>query len=164
LTGELSAAHEAGEPTRNEYEYYPTEWRSPYIERRRKTGWALYALAGIERGDREAGERQRGRNYTFFGAPVGLIFVIDRYLERGSWLDFGMFLQNIMVAARSHGLDTCAQAALANFPAIARRHLAIPDDQMIICGMALGRADPDEATNTLITDREELSAFVTIHE
>ncbi|WP_315838760.1 nitroreductase [Bradyrhizobium prioriisuperbiae] len=154
LTRELSASHRAGEPPRSEYHYYPTDWRSPYIERRRKAGWDLYTLAGIERGDRVSSERQRGRNYNFFGAPVGLIFVIDKYLERGSWLDFGMFLQNIMVAAR--GRDTCAQAALANFPAITRRHLAIPDDQMIICGMALGRGDPDDATNRLITGRRGL--------
>lgn len=164
LTNDLLALHEAGEPTRREYDYYPTKWRSPYIERRRKTGWGLYALAGIERGDHVAGDRQRGLNYRFFGAPVGLIFAIDRDLKRGSWLDFGMFLQNIMVAARGRGLDTCPQAALANFPAVTRRHLGISIDQMIVCGMALGRADLNAPTNTFVTEREELSTFVTVHE
>ena len=99
----------------------------------------------------------------FFGAPVGLIFAIDRDLEKGSWLDFGMFLQSIMVAARGRGLDTCPQAALGNYPGIVRRHLGIPEEQLIVCGMALGFADPDAPTNALVTEREELPVFVTVH-
>lgn len=164
VTKSLLAAHENGEEEAREYDYYPSEWRSPYIERRRKTGWGLYELAGVQRGDREAAARQRGLNYTFFGAPVGMIFTIDSDMGRGSWLDFGMFLQNIMLAARGRGLDTCPQAAMANYPAIVRRHLAIPDTEMVVCGMALGHADPDAPTNRLMTDREELSTFVTVYE
>ncbi len=114
LKAALCAAHFGAEPEAREYEYYQTTWRSPYLERRRKTGWDLYTLTGVERGDRAASLRQRGRNYIFFGAPVGLVFTIDRDLGQGSWLDFGMFLQNIMIAARGHQLDTCPQAAIAN--------------------------------------------------
>lgn len=110
----------------------------PYMERRGEIGWGLYALAGVARGDREGAARQRGLHYRFFGAPVGMIFTIDKDMGRGSWLDFGMFLQTIMVAARGHGLDTCPLAALMNFPDIVRAHLAIPDTEMIVCGMALG--------------------------
>jgi len=164
LTRDMVAAFEAGEREKGEYDYYPNEWRSPYIERRRATGWGLYALAGVERGDRAGAARQRGLNYTFFGAPVGLVFTIDNDLGRGSWLDFGMFLQSIMVAARGHSLDTCPQAAIGNFPPVVRRHLGIPDTQMLVCGMALGFADPAAATNTLVTEREPLSAFVTVHQ
>ncbi len=164
LCRDLVAMHDAREPEQREYEYYPTAWRSPYLDRRRKAGWGLYALAGIAKGDRTAAARQRGLNYTFFGAPVGLIFTIDRDLERGSWLDYGMFLQSIMVAARGHGLDTCPQAALANYPAVIQRHLGIPDGEMVVCGMALGHADPDAPTNTLVTEREDLSSFATFHE
>ncbi len=163
FTGAMTAAFESGAPETPEYQYYPEQWRSPYIERRRKTGWGLYALAGVQKGDRAGADRQRGRNYSFFGAPVGLIFTIDRDLSRGSWLDYGMFLQNIMVAARGHGLDTCPQAAMMNYPAIVRSHLGIGDAEMIVCGMALGWADLAEPTSALDTDREDLPVFVTLH-
>ena len=164
LCRDLLALHETGESEQREYEYYPTAWRTPYIDRRRQAGWGLYALAGIAKGDRVAAAKQRGLNYTFFGAPVGMIFTIDRDLERGSWLDYGIFLQSIMVAARGHGLDTCPQAALANYPAVVRHHCGIPDTEMVVCGMALGHADPDAPTNALVTEREALSRFVHFHE
>jgi nitroreductase len=164
LKAALLAEHEAGVHEAREYAYYPTTWRSPYLERRRKVGWDLYALTGVKRGDREAAMRQVGRNYIFFGAPVGLVFTIDRDLERGSWLDFGMFLQNVMICARGHQLDTCPQAAIANYPAVLRRELAIGDDQMIVCGMALGHADPDEPANRLVTEREPVEGFCTFHD
>jgi nitroreductase len=164
LTDQLTAAHFAGQPEEREYEYYPVAWRSPYLERRRKVGWQLYELAGVTRGDREAALRQRGRNYTFFGAPVGLIFTIDRDLEKGSWLDYGMFLQSLMIAARGSGLDTCPQAAIANYPAIVRGVLGIPDSEIIVCGMALGLADPAEPANALVAEREPVSSFAQFHE
>lgn len=163
LTVELMAAFLAGEPEAGEYHYYLRNWRSPYLERRREVGWNLYRLTGVERGDREAGQRQRARNYSFFGAPVGLVFTIDRDLELGSWLDFGMFLQNLMVAARGRGLDTCPQQSIANYPAIVSRQLGIPPEQMIVCGMALGHADPDEPANALVTRREPAEAFAVFH-
>ena len=163
LSDDLCAAHFAGEPEAREYEYYPTKWRSPYIDRRRKLGGTLYQLTGVGRGDKEAELRQRGRNYIFFGAPVGLVFSIDDDLEQGSWLDYGMFLQTFMVAARGRGLDTCAQAAIANYPTIVRRHLAIPESEKVICGMALGWADPDEPANALVPDREPVEAFTQFH-
>lgn len=164
MSKDLVAAHEGGRKETPEYDYYPTQWRSPYVERRREIGWGLYALARVARGDREGAARQRGLNYRFFGAPVGMIFTIDKDMGRGSWLDFGMFLQTIMVAARGHGLDTCPQAALMNFPDIVRAHLAIPDAEMIVCGMALGHADAEAPTNGLRTRREDLAVFVTVHQ
>jgi len=139
-------------------------WRSPYIERRRKVGWQLFSLAGVARGDREAGAAQRGRNYTFFGAPVGLVFTIDRDLEQGSWLDYGMFLQTLMIAARARGFDTCPQAVIANYPAIIRQQLGVREDEMIVCGMALGYPDPAEPTNALVSEREPVEAFARFHE
>lgn len=163
FTRAMTGAFEAGETETPEYDYYPSTWRSPYIERRRKTGWGLYALAGVQKGDRAGGDRQRGRNYGFFGAPVGLIFTIDKDLGRGSWLDFGMFLQNIMVAARGHGLDTCPQAAMINYPAVVRGQLGIGDDVTLVCGMALGWADLSVPTSALDTEREDLSVFVQVH-
>lgn len=164
LKADFLAQHEAHAPEEREYEYYPTSWRSPYLERRRAIGWKLYELTGVTKGDREAGHRQRGRNYAFFGAPVGLVFTIDADLEKGSWLDCGMFLQTLMIAARGRGLDTCPQAAIANYPAVLRRHLPIGADETIICGMALGHADRDEPANALEPGRDPVEAFAQFHE
>lgn len=163
LKDELLAQHDAHAPEEREYEYYPTSWRSPYLERRRAVGWKLYELAGVAKGDREAGHRQRGLNYTFFGAPVGLVFTIDNDLEKGSWLDCGMFIQTLMIAARGRGLDTCPQAAIANYPSVLRRHLPIADTETIICGMAIGFADPAEPANALEPGREAVEVFATFH-
>jgi nitroreductase len=110
----LAAYGEAGTASgtnTGEYDYYPSEWVPPYIDRRRKVGWDLYSLLGITRQDKDRMHTQHGRNYRFFDAPVGLIFTIDRILRQGSWLDYGMFLQNIMLAARARGLDSCPQAS-----------------------------------------------------
>lgn len=149
---------------REEYDYYPTEWRSPYIDRRRKIGWDLYGLLGIAKTDRARMHAQHGRNYAFFDAPVGLIFTIDRVMQQGSWLDYGMFLQNIMVAARARGLDTCPQAAFTQFHRIIEAQLGLGPDEMVVCGMSLGFADPAAIENTLVTEREPVAGFTTFHE
>lgn len=144
---------------REEYAYYPQQWRSPYIDRRRKVGWDLYSLLGIAKSDKSRMHNQHGRNYTFFDAPVGLIFTIDRILAQGSWLDYGMFLQNIMVAARARGLDTCPQAAFTQFHRVIAEQLALGSDEMVVCGMALGHADPTAIENTLVTERVPVAEF-----
>jgi len=144
---------------REEYAYYPVEWRPPYIDRRRKVGWDLYGLLGIAKGDKPRMHEQHGRNYVFFDAPVGLMFTIDRVMQQGSWLDYGMFLQNIMVAARARGLDTCPQAAFTQFHRIILPRLGAADDEMLVCGMSLGFADPAAVENTLVTEREPVTAF-----
>jgi nitroreductase len=142
-----------------EYAYYPREWVAPFVDRRRKVGWDLYALLGLTRDNKAGMAAQHGRNYRFFDAPVGMIFTIDRIMEQGSWLDYGMFLQNIMVAARGRGLDTCPQAAFTQFHRIISDELGLPENEMVVCGMALGFADPDKVENTLVTEREPVSAF-----
>jgi nitroreductase len=142
-----------------EYAYYPREWVDPYLARRRKVGWDLYGLLGIGKADKARMHAQHGRNYRFFDAPVGLIFTIDRVMEQGSWLDYGMFLQNIMVAARARGLDTCPQAAFTQFHRIIRHELALSDAQMVVCGMSLGYADMSKVENTLVTEREPVQGF-----
>lgn len=143
----------------DEYAYYPTQWVSPYIDRRRKVGWDLYGLLGITKGDTARTHAQHGRNYRFFDAPVGLIFTIDRVMRQGSWLDYGMFLQSIMVAARARGLDTCPQAAFTPFHRVIGEFLDFAPEEMLVCGMALGWADPDAVENTLRTERESVTAF-----
>ncbi len=142
-----------------EYAYYPTEWVSPYVDRRRKVGWDLYSLLGIGKADKQRMHAQHGRNYAFFGAPVGLMFTIDRVMRQGSWLDYGMFLQNVMVAARARGLDTCPQAAFTQFHRVIMDHLGAPASEMLVCGMSLGYADPDAPENRLVTEREPVAGF-----
>jgi len=141
------------------YPYYPREWVAPYIERRRKVGWDLYSLLGLTRDNKAGMAAQHARNYAFFDAPVGLIFTIDRIMEQGSWLDYGMFLQNIMVAARARGLDTCPQAAFTQYHRIIAAQLNLPPTEMVVCGMALGWADPAKIENSLVTERAPSSDF-----
>ena len=157
----LEAFHNEPEKYSHDREYYLPEFREPYLARRRKVGWDLYGLLGIEKGNKEKMHAQHGRNFLFFDAPVGLIFTIDRALQVGSWLDYGMFLENIMVAARGLGLHTCPQAAFANYHAIIREQLGISEDEVVVCGMSLGYADPDAIENTLVTEREPVEGFTT---
>jgi len=145
---------------REEYDYYPTEWVSPYIDRRRKVGWDLYGLLGIAKTDKARMHAQHRRNYAFFDAPVGIMFSIDRVLRQGSWLDFGMFLQSVMIAARARGLDTCPQAAFLQFHRIILEHVGAPPGETLVCGMSLGHADPAAIENTLVTERVPVSDFV----
>jgi len=146
-----------------EYAYYPVEWVSPYIDRRRKVGWDLYSLLGIGKADKQRMHEQHRRNYCFFDAPVGLIFTIDRVMRQGSWLDYGMFLQSVMVAARAHGLDTCPQAAFTPFHRVIEAELGLSDAEMVVCGMSLGYADPAAVENTLVTEREPVAGFARFH-
>lgn len=143
-----------------EYNYYPREWVSPYIDRRRKVGWDLYSLLGLTRDNKAGMQAQHARNYTFFDAPVGMIFTIDRIMERGSWLDYGMFLENIMIAARGRGLDTCPQAAFTQFHKIIAEMLELPANEQVVCGLALGYADPEKIENSLVSEREPVASFV----
>ena len=161
LSRELVEAHQGDESHQEEYDYYPRTWREPFLSRRRKVGFDLYRLLGIARGDKAAMKHQLGRNYVFFDAPVGLIFTIERDLPIGSWLDYGTFLQNVMLAARGAGLETCPQQAFAKFHRIIRRRLDIPESQIVVCGMALGYEDRSAAINLLKTERIPIDEFVT---
>ena len=142
-----------------EYDYYPEKWVSPYIDRRRENGWSLYGLLGITKVDKDKMHLQHQRNYRFFDAPVGLMFTIDRVMGRGSLLDYGMFLQSLMVSARGHGLHTCPQAAWNGFSSIVLPHIGAEPGEMLVCGMALGYADKDAVVNTFVTPRVPVSSF-----
>ena len=166
LVDKVCAAHDAiyADPAlaaeyREEYDYYPTKWISPYIDRRRENGWGLYGLLGIAKGEKDKMHAQHQRNFRFFDAPVGLMFTMDRVLGRGSLMDYGMFLQNIMVAARARGLHTCPQAAWNGFARIILPHVGAGADEMLVCGMSLGYADPDAPVNRFHTPREPASGF-----
>lgn len=172
LTGEarkalcdvVMTAYEQGDVTqRAEYDYYPLEFFEPYSGRRRHNGWSLYGLLGIARGDKARMKAQLGKNFQFFGAPVGLIFTIDRRLSQGSWIDYGMFLQNLMLAATSRGLATCPQAAWIDYHEVIGRQLGFAPDEQLVCGMALGYEDQEAIESSFRTERVPLSDFVVHH-
>ena len=142
-----------------EYDYYPSKWVSPYIDRRRECGFGLYGVLGIGKGDKEKMHLQSQQNFRFFGAPVGLIFTLDKVMGRGSLLDYGMFLQNVMVAARARGLHTCPQAAWNNFSKIIYKHVGAGENEMMVCSMSLGYADEAALVNTFKTTRVDASSF-----
>jgi nitroreductase len=159
LTATVLQAMEREGAGAREYKYYPDTFPPTYAERRREVGWALYGLLGIAKGDREGSRTQQLRNYRFYGAPVGLFFFVDRVLEIGSWLDYGMFIENVMLAARTHGLHTCPQVAWCNQHALVRTVLEVPDDHALVCGMSLGYEDPDWPANQLQTTRVPVDQF-----
>lgn len=166
LVDKVCAAHDAvyADPSlaaqyREEYDYYPQKWISPYIDRRRENGWSLYGLLGIAKGDKDRMHAQHQRNFRLFDAPVGLMFTIDRIMGRGSLMDYGMFLQNIMLAARARGLHTCPQAAWNHYSSIVLPHIGAGESEMLVCGMALGHADTGDKVNTFSTPREPVASF-----
>ena len=142
-----------------EYDYYPEKWVSPYIDRRRENGWGLYGLLGIGKGDKDKMHLQHQRNYRFFDAPVGLMFTVDRDMGRGSLLDYGTFLENIMVAARGRGLHTCPQQAWNSYHPIILPHIGAGPHEMLVCGMALGYADESAVVNSFNTPRVPVEDF-----
>lgn len=159
LIAAVTKEHDAGRIQERDFKYYPAPFPEPYLTRRRATGWGLYRALGIEKLDKEGMHRQHGRNYLFFDAPVGMVFTIDRSLELGSWLDYGTFIQNIMVMARGLGLHTVPQAAWCAFHATVKEILEIPEDEIVVCGLALGHADPDAVVNTFRPKREPVEVF-----
>ena len=166
LVDKVCAAHEAiranpevAKQYQEQYDYYPEKWVSPFIDRRRENGWSLYGLLGIGKGDKDRMHEQQQRNFKFFDAPVGLMFTIDPIMGRGSLLDYGMFMQNIMVAARARGLHTCPQAAWNGFHSIILPHIGASEGEMMVCGMSLGYADESDKVNTLVTPRVPVNEF-----
>lgn len=159
LGNALAKQRANGETPRQDYNYYPTQIEEPYISRKRACGHALYSALGIKRNDIETRKAQWMKNYHGFGSPVALLFFIDAILNKGSWVDAGMFIQNVMLAARGFGLETCPQAALAEYPDVIRNILNIPDSKKLICGMALGYADYDDPSYQYRTEREPVENF-----
>jgi nitroreductase len=157
-------AFEAGEKARMDYSYYPQQWEEPYRSRRKETGLLMYRTLGIGREDKAAQAEQWKANYRAFDAPVVLYFFIDSALEKGSWLDYGMFLQSVMLAATSLGLGSCPQAALAEYPDIVREELGIGSDKTLLCGMALGYEDETAPINGYRTPRLPLDAFAAFYD
>ena len=159
LVDAIQAAFDSGE-TEKDDKYYPSQFVEPYLARRRKIGWDMYGLVGIEKGDYEKMAAQARQNFEFFGAPVGLIFTMHETMSYGGWMDLGLYMANVMTLAREHGLDTCPQAAWREFETAIHRHLELPDDQRVIVGMSLGYEDTSAVINELRTERADLAEFV----
>jgi len=161
LKNEVQQKMLSGQMETPEYNVYPPELKDPYRTRRRVVGQALYDLIGVPREDKAGKLKQLAKNFEFFGAPVGLFFVMDRQMEIGQFVDLGIFMQNIMLMARDHGLHTCPQEAWAQWPQTTSRFLGASEDEMVFCGMALGEADENTIINELQSERAELDEFVT---
>ena len=144
-----------------EYNVYPQEMTPVYDARRKLVGKQLYTLLGVPRGDAAGMLKQFRKNYEFFDAPVGMILSVEKRMGNGQWIDCGIFLDQLMLLAREKGLHTCPQAAFSRYQHVVRRELEIPEDQTVICGLALGYADPDVVPNSLITDRAPIQDFTT---
>ncbi|MDG2222056.1 MAG: nitroreductase [Rubripirellula sp.] len=155
----LVKARSARQIPNPDYKYYPDRFVEPYRSRQKTCGFALYGALGIERGDKQARMVQWLKNYHGFGAPVELLFFVDTNLEKGSWLDMGMFIQNVMLAARAHDLETCPQAAMAEYPDIVREILKLPDSLSLVCGVAMGYPDREHPVNHYRTERESVEVF-----
>lgn len=153
------AENPMGEPP--EYKIYPPDLTEPYRTRRFRVGEMMYATMNIPREDKAARLKFFSGNWEFFGAPVGLIFTMDRQMQQGQWADLGMFLQNIMLMAREYGLHTCAQEAWAVWHSVIREFLNVPANELVFCGMALGYADENAPVNTLVSERAPVEEFAT---
>ncbi len=160
LGNAIVAAHQAQPGSHTaQYRHFPEPLHGDFLARQNNFAADYYGTLGIDRTDLAARHAQLGRNFIFFGAPTGLIFTIDRDLEKGSWLDYGMFLQSIMIAARSRGIDSCPQISFAKYHLVIRDHLPIAKREVVVCGMSLGYADPSVKVNDLRMARESLEAF-----
>ncbi len=159
LAQQIVNAFETGKTETADYDYYPTAWQEPYLGRRRACGLQLYQSLNIERGDKTAQKAQWAANYRAFDAPVMMLFWMEGVMQTGSFMDFGMFLQSLMIASVEAGLATCPQAALAEYPQIIKSALNIPDDAILLCGMALGYEDTTAPVNQYRTAREAVETF-----
>lgn len=160
----IEEAFNRGEKPQMDYQYYPLKWSEPYKTRRFQCGLQLYAALEIKRQEKERRREQWIANYRAFDAPVMLYFFMDPGMETGSYMDYGMFLQSVMLAAVQEGLATCPQAALGEYPKIVKDFLGYPEDSILICGMALGYEDTVAKVNTYRTTREPVDRFTNFFE
>jgi len=159
LQGKIEATFRGGDKGKADYPYYPTEWLEPYKARRKECGLLMYKTLEIKREDRERQMDQWAANYRAFDAPVMLLFFMDRKMQTGSYMDYGMFLQSIMLTAVEEGLATCPQASIADYPDIIKETLGYPEDNILLAGMALGYEDKDALVNSYRTSREDVGSF-----
>ena len=146
------------------YNYYPPEWHEPYLQRRRTCGYMLYEAQGIARDDKPGRMNSMLQNFNFFGAPAGMFFYVPNVMDKGSWVDMGMFIQSVMLAARGLGLETCPQFALAMYPDVVEKHFTPPQEHSLVCGLSIGFADPDQSVNNYRTERLAVDEILTCYD
>ncbi|MEM7099159.1 MAG: nitroreductase [Pseudomonadota bacterium] len=157
---DLQAHLADAQPQKNPaYQIYPSELKAPYRDSRFKVGEDMYGLLGIPREDKAARFAHLARNYEFFGAPAAFFCFVDQQMGPPQWSDLGMFLQTFMLLAQEAGLDTCAQEAWAMRSEAVAEFVGAQDELMLFCGMAIGKADPESAVNSLVSDREALDVW-----
>lgn len=139
--------------------HFPDPLPQAFAARQQDFGTRYYGALGIGWSDTDARARQTQRNFSFFGAPVGLIIGIDRRLNAHSWLDLGLFLQNVMIAAGARGISTCPQAIFERFHPVIARHLSMPADEITVCGLSMGYADAAAGVNRMQMPRERVQDF-----
>jgi len=149
----------AGRRGKMQYDYYPEEWVSPYKERRVETGKLLYGAVGIGREDKDRQIEQWAKNFRAFGAPMSLYFFLDPVLARGSFFDYGMFVQNIMLLAIERGLATCAQGSLGEYHELIKENLGYQESLILLGGLALGYEDKENPVNQYRTPRQPVESF-----
>ncbi|WP_455217963.1 nitroreductase [Kaarinaea lacus] len=159
LCSKMEEAFRSETMRKMDYSYYPDEWVEPYRGRRKASGLLMYSTLNIGREDKQKQLDQWAANYRAFDAPVMLLFFIDHILNKGSYVDYGMFIQSVMLAAVERGLATCPQAALGEFPDIVRQELGYPPETILVCGMAMGYEDTGALVNSYRTDRVEVDDF-----
>ena len=159
LQTKIEEAFRAGDKGEADYRYYPDEWVPPYAVRRKECGLLMYKTLGITRQDKERQVDQWAANYRSFDAPVMLLFFMDDVMQTGSYIDYGMFLQSVMLAAVDQGLATCPQASVADYPEIIKAELGYPQETVLLCGMALGYEDKGALVNSYRTSREDADSF-----
>ncbi len=159
LQTKIEEAFRAGDKGKADYTYYPDEWQQPYASRRKECGLLMYKTLGITREDKERQINQWAANYRAFDAPVLLLFFMDDVMQTGSYIDYGMFLQSVMLVAVDQGLATCPQASIADYPEIIKAELGYPEETVLLCGMALGYEDKTALVNSYRTSREDVASF-----
>ena len=161
LTDRLATAQASGEPISTEYSYFPDKMPADLKGRQRRAGYALYQALGIERRDTEGRRAQFAKNYAFFGAPVGVVVTIERSMGKGCFMDLGMAIMTFLLSAEDEGLGTSGIGALANYGPIVHEHLGLPDNELVVCGIALGLPDKGARVNHFRTERCSLAEFTT---
>lgn len=163
LTARLGEAAAAQTPVQLEYSYFPPKMPAALKDRQRQAGYALYHALGIERRDVAGRRAQFDRNYRFFDAPVGVVVTIDREMGAGCFMDLGMSIMAFLLSAEDRGLGASGIGAIANYGSIVHQHLGLPDDELVVCGIALGKPDLAAPVNQFRTERQTVDQFTTFH-
>jgi nitroreductase len=159
LSSALVNAWATGQAETEDYDYFPKPMPMTLRRRQVAAAQALYGALGVARDDRAGRDAQFERNFHFFDAPVALVVTLEHGFGSGGYMDLGMTLYGLMLAAQAQGLATCAIGAMASYPSLIRQHLGLDEGSVIVCGMALGYADPDAPVNQTRTERCSLDTY-----